>query len=375
MFLNFLILNHFFDSVNLSSFFLIDSVNFNNCYFNKGRNQFYTWWPEAVGFAKEGQVTFQTPGSNTMNFIIDLHSYIMFFLVFILFFVFIMLYFTVKTFHISNKSNSTLQKIERIKKLYNVDFTHNSTIEIIWLVIPSLILLCIAIPSFSLLYSMDSIQGDCDITIKITGHQWYWTYDYLVHTKAFTKKMNTMFSDSYFQNKILSFGYDSNLLPASDLTSKQPLRLLEVDYPLVLPIFTPIKLDIVSDDVLHAWVVPALGIKVDALPGRLTRTFLEINTEGRYYGQCSELCGVNHGFMPIAVHGVSTLDFSMFTFMNSWAAKDWALLLQTREYFLDSKWGTRHLFNTFEDSKAILIFRAAIIEWMNTGFATVARSY
>ena len=375
MFFNYYLLLNFDELFNTSSYFFSDIINPNNCYFNKSKNQFYTWWPEAVGFAEKGQIGFQKAGSNTMNHIIDLHSYVMFFLVFILFFVFIMLYFTIKTFHISNKTNSSFKKIERIKKLYNVELTHNATIEIIWLVIPSLILLAIAIPSFSLLYSMDSVQGDCDITVKITGHQWYWTYDYLVHSKAFTKKMNTMFSDAYFKNKIISFGYDSNLLPASDLNDKQPLRLLEVDYPLVLPIFTPIKLDIVSDDVLHAWVVPSLGIKVDALPGRLTRTFLEIHTEGRYYGQCSELCGVNHGFMPIAVHGVSTLDFSMFTFMNSWAAKDWALLIETREYFLDSKWGTRHLFNTFESSKAILIFRAAIIEWMNSGFATVARAY
>jgi cytochrome c oxidase subunit 2 len=149
-------------------------------------------------------------------------------------------------------------------------------------------LLLIAIPSFSLLYSLDEII-DPVITLKIVGHQWYWSYEY---------------SDYATLELGSSLNFDSYMIATSDLT-KGTFRLLEVDNRVILPINTHIRLLVTAADVLHSWAVPSFGIKVDACPGRLSQASLFIKREGVYYGQCSEICGVNHGFMPIVVKGVS----------------------------------------------------------------------
>jgi len=164
-------------------------------------------------------------------------------------------------------------------------FTHSSLLEIIWTVFPAVILLFISIPSFSLLYSLDEII-DPSITIKIIGHQWYWTYEM-----------------SDFNEKEVFLKYDSYMVSADDLTCGS-FRLLEVDNRLVLPVNRHIRLLITSADVLHSWAVPSLGIKTDACPGRLNQASLYIKRVGTFYGQCSEICGVNHGFMPITVRSV-----------------------------------------------------------------------
>ena len=160
-------------------------------------------------------------------------------------------------------------------------------IEVAWTVTPSLILMVIAVPSFALLYSMDEIV-DPSITLKAIGHQWYWTYE---------------LSD-YSTSDEESIVFDSYMIPEDDLTLGQ-LRLLEVDNRVVLPVQTHVRVIVTAADVLHSWAVPSLGVKCDAVPGRLNQTSFFLQREGVFYGQCSEICGANHGFMPIVVEGVS----------------------------------------------------------------------
>jgi cytochrome c oxidase subunit 2 len=164
--------------------------------------------------------------------------------------------------------------------------THGTEIEIIWTVTPSLILMLIAMPSFALLYSMDEVV-DPAVTLKVVGHQWYWTYEY----------------SDYAMDNETSIVYDSYMVAEDDLEAGD-LRLLEVDNRVVLPVDSHIRVLITSADVLHCWAVPSLGIKCDAVPGRLNQIAVYMDRLGLFYGQCSEICGMNHGFMPIAVESV-----------------------------------------------------------------------
>lgn len=164
-------------------------------------------------------------------------------------------------------------------------WTHNTKLEIAWTAIPALILMLIAVPSFRLLYFMDRAQ-DAEMTLKIIGHQWYWSYEYPEHGLKF----------------------DANMVQDADLKPGQP-RLLATDAEVVLPVGVPIRLQMTADDVMHSWAVPAFGIKTDAVPGRLNETWVQITEPGIYYGQCSELCGVNHAYMPIQVRAVPREQF------------------------------------------------------------------
>lgn len=157
---------------------------------------------------------------------------------------------------------------------------HNTLLEIIWTTIPVLILVFIAFPSFRLLYMMD-VTPKAELTIKAIGNQWYWTYEY--------------------PDQDIKF--DSNIIPDHELKPGQ-LRLLEVDNRVIVPINTNVRLITTSSDVIHSWAVPAFGVKRDSVPGRLNETWFNVKKEGVYYGQCSELCGVKHGFMPIVVEAV-----------------------------------------------------------------------
>lgn len=171
--------------------------------------------------------------------------------------------------------------------------THNTTIEVLWTVIPVAILVVIAVPSFKLLYKSDVIPK-VDMTIKATGHQWYWNYEYVDHGK---------------------FSFDAYMIADEDLKEGQP-RLLETDNRVVIPSNTIVRVQVTAADVLHAWTIPAFGRKIDAVPGRLNEIWIgPVKNEGVYYGQCSELCGVNHGFMPITVEVVSKDKF------NAWVEK------------------------------------------------------
>lgn len=166
------------------------------------------------------------------------------------------------------------------------NFTHNTTVEVLWTVIPVIILVAIAVPSFKLLYKADSI-ADPEMTLKITGNQWYWTYNYPDHG---------------------DFSFDSNIL-ASDELKEGDLRQLSVDNVVVLPVDTDIRLQLTAVDVLHNWAMPNFGIKIDTVPGRLRETWVRITREGTFYGQCSELCGSRHAYMPIEVKAVSKEEF------------------------------------------------------------------
>jgi len=219
------------------------------------------------------QLNLQEPATPIAEGMFFFHNYLMFFLISIGVFVFWMLY---SAFITNSKVSSS--------------FSHSSILEIVWTIIPALILIFIAVPSFTLLYSLDEFS-DPSITIKIVGHQWYWSYEY---------------SDYFLQiEECTRLNFDAYMINTNDLGLGM-FRLLEVDNRLLLPIKTNIRLLVTSSDVIHSWTIPSFGIKVDAIPGRLSQASLFIKREGLYYGQCSEICGINHGFMPIVVKGVNS---------------------------------------------------------------------
>lgn len=160
--------------------------------------------------------------------------------------------------------------------------SHNTLIEVLWTAIPIIILVIISIPSFKILYYMDKTDKP-EMTLKVVGHQWYWEYQYQEEG---------------------GFSFDSNMIKDADLKPGQ-LRLLEVDNRIVLPVDTNIQILTTSADVMHSFAMPAMGLKTDAVPGRTNETWVKITKPGVYYGQCSELCGVAHAFMPIAIEAVS----------------------------------------------------------------------
>jgi cytochrome c oxidase subunit II len=160
--------------------------------------------------------------------------------------------------------------------------THNPVIEMIWTVVPVLILVFIAVPSFKLMYFMDRVPN-AQMTIKVTGHQWYWSYAYPDQGK-------------------LSF--DSNIVQDADLKPGQE-RLFEVDNPLVVPVDTVVRVQVASTDVIHSWFVPSFGVQEYAMPGRLNEAWFKVEHEGIYRGQCNQICGINHADMPIVIEAVS----------------------------------------------------------------------
>nr|ACP04287.1 cytochrome oxidase subunit II [Scleropages leichardti] len=175
-------------------------------------------------------------------------------------------------------------------KLTNKHSHDSQEIEIIWTILPAIILIVVALPSLRILYLMDEINNP-HLTVKAIGHQWYWSYEY------------TDYKDLTF---------DSYMIPTQNLTLGQ-FRLLEVDHRMVIPIESPIRVLITAEDVLHSWAVPALGIKMDAVPGRLNQTTFITSRPGIYYGQCSEICGANHSFMPIAIEAVPLNHFESWS--------------------------------------------------------------
>ena len=220
------------------------------------------------------QLSFQQPATDLMSDIISFHSYILMPII-----TGISLLVLGLLLYIMFRFNSNRNQIASTT-------THNTTIEILWTVIPVILLIIIAIPSFRLLYVSETIPK-ADLTIKAIGNQWYWTYEY------------PDFDD---------ISFDANMLLEHELSDPK-LRLLETDTQIVVPVDKVVKLQITSADVLHAWTIPAFGVKMDAVPGRLNETWFKANKEGIYYGQCSELCGPKHAFMPINVKVVSDKEF------------------------------------------------------------------
>lgn len=164
--------------------------------------------------------------------------------------------------------------------------THNVLLEIVWTAVPIIVLIIIAIPSFKVLYQNDRI-AEPEMTLKITGYQWYWGYEYPDQD---------------------GIAFDARMVATEDLSPDQK-RLLSTDNVVVLPVDTDIAILVTSNDVIHAWAIPAFGVKIDTVPGRTNETWFRIEKAGVYYGQCSELCGKDHSFMPIEVHAVSKEEF------------------------------------------------------------------
>nr|YP_003434093.1 cytochrome c oxidase subunit II [Clinocottus analis]ACO49625.1 cytochrome c oxidase subunit II [Clinocottus analis] len=177
-------------------------------------------------------------------------------------------------------------------KLTNKFILDSQEIEIIWTVLPAIILILIALPSLRILYLMEEVNNPL-LTIKAVGHQWYWSYEY-----------------TDYEN----LEFDSYMVPTQDLRPGQ-FRLMEADHRMVIPADSPIRVLVSADDVLHSWAIPALGIKMDAVPGRLNQTAFMASRPGVFYGQCSEICGANHSFMPIVVEAVPLQHF------ESWSSR------------------------------------------------------
>nr|YP_010556050.1 cytochrome c oxidase subunit II [Comatella nigra]UYR96062.1 cytochrome c oxidase subunit 2 [Comatella nigra] len=223
------------------------------------------------------QLGFQDASSPLMEELIYFHDYVLVILIFITVIVFYGLF--------------SLLFISYTNRF----FLENQSLETIWTIIPAFILIFIAFPSLQLLYLIDEINDPC-LTIKVVGHQWYWSYEY------------TDYCD---------LDFDSYMIPLSDLGFGFP-RLLEVDNRVVVPIHNSIRVLVSSSDVLHSWAVPSLGVKIDAVPGRLNQVTFLSPRSGVFYGQCSEICGANHSFMPIVIEAVSfgSFDNWISSFLN-----------------------------------------------------------
>jgi len=223
---------------------------------------------EAVGVPTPWQMGLQASATPVHEAITDFHNLMLWVCIAISLFVMILLGIVIVRFNA--KANPTPSKT-----------SHNTLLEVAWTVVPVIILIVMAVPSFQLLYYQAEVR-DADMTIKVTGRQWYWDYEYPDHDIAF-----------------------SSFMIRDDELQEGQHRLMEVTDRLIVPVDTKIRVQVTAGDVLHAWAVPSFGVKMDAVPGRLNETWFEVQQEGVYYGFCSELCGQDHAFMPIAVEAVS----------------------------------------------------------------------
>jgi cytochrome c oxidase, subunit II len=225
------------------------------------------------------QLGFQDSAAPGFTGLVTLHNTIGFYLIVILLSVTWTLFSII--YYYNNAKNPIAHKY----------LTHGTVLELIWTITPALILIAIAFPSFRLLYLMDEVISPT-LTIKVVGHQWYWSYEY----------------SDFITDSGESIDFDSYMIPESDLELGQ-FRLLDVDNRLIIPVDCHIRLIITGADVLHSFAVPSLGLKLDAVPGRLNQVSFLAERTGVFYGQCSEICGVWHGFMPIVVEAVSSPEF------------------------------------------------------------------
>ena len=232
--------------------------------------------------AENYQLGLQDPASPVMEEIIHFHHYIYIYLAFIV----------VAVTYILGKI--LMRHGKESKVISHKHLVHGTVLELVWTITPALILVAIAFPSFKLLYLMDEVI-DPAITIKAVGHQWYRSYEY----------------SDYADQDGVSINFDSYMIPTSDLEPGQ-FRLLEVDNRIVVPVNTHVRVVVTSADVIHSWAVPSLGVKMDALPGRLNQTSFLANRIGTFYGQCSEICGANHAFMPIVVEAISLPKYCVY---------------------------------------------------------------
>ncbi len=243
--------------------------------------------PASAQKAEPWQMNLQEPHSSLMEQMVAFHDFLLYIIFAISLFVLGLLLFTIVRFN--EKRNPTPSKT-----------THNTFIEVLWSVIPIFILVVIGLFSLPLLFRQDDTVT-ADMTVKVIGRQWYWSYEYPDHG---------------------DFTFDAFLIPDDEIKEGQ-LRLLSTDENLVLPVGKKIRVLVTSSDVLHAFAMPALGAKVDAVPGRTNEIWFDIDKPGMYYGQCSELCGAGHAFMPIAIQAVAQAEF------DAW-------VVEARERFADA---------------------------------------
>ncbi|MFW6413474.1 MAG: cytochrome c oxidase subunit II [Oceanicaulis sp.] len=219
----------------------------------------------------DGQLGFQPAATPVMENIDSFHALLVWIIAAITLFVLALLIWVVVRYN--RKANPEARK-----------FSHNTFVEVVWTALPILILVVIAVPSFRLLYFQDVIP-EADFTIKTTGNQWNWTYEYPDHG---------------------GFQYVANMIADEDVATWpiEAHRNLTTDLPMVVPVGAVVRMEVTASDVIHNWAMPAFGIKMDAIPGRLNETWFVVDEPGVFYGQCSELCGLRHAFMPIEVHVV-----------------------------------------------------------------------
>lgn len=236
------------------------------------------------------QIYFQDPATISMEGILNFNNHLTFLLIVIIVFVGWFLFFTIYYFVEYNNR-------------YSSKFVHSKELEIVWTSIPALILLILSIPSFTLLYSMDEVSTP-DLSLKVLGHQWFWSYEISDFKTCSTNPLQTLKYSCYMMVV--------DALPGDAYSIFPYFRLLETNKRVILPTETHLRLLVSAADVLHSWTVPSFGLKVDACPGRLNQVNLFIKRSGLFFGQCSEICGVNHGFMPIAVLALPTTYFHSY---------------------------------------------------------------
>lgn len=264
------------------------------------------------------QFGFQDPATSIMEGIIDFHNHVMFFLILVVILVFYLLY--------SCLEDSNLNQIVDLPPAAEIDtrdikdatnLNVGKWLEIVWTLFPSFILIMVALPSFALLYAIDAQPYTSPFSVKVIGHQWYWSYEttaaYIMENVDFVSNTSPFDMEFEFNTTIFE---DGDLRATDDLLKSKikGIRLLETNNRLILPVKTFLHFIITSSDVIHAWAVPSFGIKMDAIPGRLNQIDTFIKRTGTFYGQCSEICGINHGFMPICVGSVKPRYFAELMF-------------------------------------------------------------
>jgi cytochrome c oxidase subunit 2 len=270
-----------------------------------------TWLHEALADQpREWQLNLQEAASPLMDRIQNFHNLLLYIIFGVSAFVLVLLLWVMVRYNA--RANPTPSKT-----------THNTMVEVVWTVVPILILVVIAVPSFRLLYYSDK-AADATITIKARGHQWYWSYvyesSYEVDGEGKPARKDGKPVDKLdkarfvFESRIACRGANSDADKKScadfeQANGRKPVRLLDVDNPVVIPVGAQIRILVQGMDVIHSWAVPSMGVKSDANPGRINETWIQAKKPGIYYGQCSELCGTDHGYMPIAVKAVPRAEY------------------------------------------------------------------
>ena len=231
----------------------------------------------AVGAPTPGGYDFQPAATGMMREIHEFHSFVLPIIVVISLFVLALLLWVIVRYN--RRANPTPKK-----------FTHNMLVEVIWTVVPVLILVAIAWKSFPLIYEQERIPQNAELTLKVTGNSWRWDFEY----------------------PDLGVRLTANLLDEETASAQGRPYLLATDAPLYVPVDTTVRVLVTSNDVIHAFAVPAFGVKEDAIQGRVNETWFNVDREGVFYGQCSELCGINHAYMPIEIHAVSRAEFDQW---------------------------------------------------------------